>query len=45
MGLAVNKSLVENLGGTIGVESDGEGQGATFWAKIPCEKTIMNDEE
>ncbi len=35
MGLAICKSIVEQCGGEIGVVSDGEGKGSTFWAWIP----------
>jgi CheY-like chemotaxis protein len=35
MGLAIVKSLVELHGGVIGVQSPGEGQGATFTVKLP----------
>lgn len=34
LGLAICKELVEQHGGTIGADSK-EGQGATFWFKIP----------
>ena len=38
MGLAISKSIAERCGGEIGVTSEGEGKGSTFWVKIPCEK-------
>ena len=38
MGLAICKSIVEQCGGTIGVESEGEGHGSTFWAWIPLQQ-------
>lgn len=37
MGLAISKSIVEQMGGEIGVSSDGTpGCGSTFWFHIPC---------
>ena len=38
MGLAISKSLVEAMGGSIGVLSR-LGKGATFWFEIPCPVT------
>lgn len=38
LGLAISKSIVERCGGTIGVTSEGQGQGSTFWCWIPCEE-------
>lgn len=35
LGLAICKAIVEQHGGSIGVES-AEGQGATFWFKVPA---------
>ena len=34
LGLAISKSLVERLGGRIGMESDA-GQGSVFWFELP----------
>lgn len=38
LGLAISKSIVEHCGGTIGVTSEGEGHGSTFWCWIPCKQ-------
>lgn len=35
LGLSINKSIVERLGGEIGVESDGSGTGSLFWFTLP----------
>ena len=40
MGLAICKALAERMGGKIGVESDGPGQGSTFWFWLPCERRL-----
>ena len=37
MGLAICKSIAERCGGKIGVTSEGEGKGSTFWLWVPCE--------
>jgi signal transduction histidine kinase len=36
LGLNICKSIVERCGGDIGVKSEGEGHGSTFWIWIPC---------
>jgi len=40
MGLAISKSIAKGYGGDIGVISEGEGQGSTFWFWIPCERHL-----
>lgn len=37
LGLAICKAIIEEHGGTIGVDSD-EGKGSTFWFKLPIPK-------
>lgn len=36
LGLSICQSIVQSLGGEIGVESE-EGKGTTFWFTLPCE--------
>ncbi len=38
LGLAICKSIAQGYGGQIGVESEGEGKGSTFWIWIPCKE-------
>ncbi len=40
VGLALCRKIVEHHGGTIGVESAGEGQGCVFWFELPLETNI-----
>ena len=42
MGLAISKSIVERCGGEIGLTSEGEGKGTTFWFWIPCERRLTS---
>ena len=35
LGLSICKAIAARCGGQIGVESEGEGHGATFWIRIP----------
>ena len=37
LGLAISKAIIERCNGHIGVSSEGEGKGSTFWMWIPCE--------
>ena len=36
LGLNICRTIAERCGGTIGVNSEGEGHGSTFWIWIPC---------
>jgi signal transduction histidine kinase len=36
LGLNICKSIADRCGGRIGVVSDGEGHGSTFWIWVPC---------
>ena len=38
LGLSICQSIAERCGGEIGVTSEGEGHGSTFWFWIPCEE-------
>ena len=37
LGLSICKTIAQRCGGAIGVDSEGEGKGSTFWLWIPCE--------
>ena len=37
LGLSICKSIADRCGGSIGVSSEGEGHGSTFWIWVPCE--------
>lgn len=45
LGLYLSRHLVEAQGGTIGVQSAGPGQGATFWVRLPIARGWDSDSE
>ena len=42
LGLAICKAIAKRCNGWIGVESEGEGKGSTFWLWIPRYLTLGN---
>ncbi len=44
LGLYICRGIVEGHGGTIGVASDGEGEGATFWFTLPARPPPRSEE-
>lgn len=42
LGLNISKVIAESCKGDIGVNSEGEGKGCTFWVWIPCKATISD---
>jgi len=38
LGLSICKSIADRSNGCIGLESEGEGKGCTFWIWVPCNK-------
>jgi signal transduction histidine kinase len=42
LGLSICQNIVERCNGHIGVTSEGEGHGSTFWFWIPCERKVIN---
>ncbi|MGR9012851.1 MAG: PAS domain S-box protein [Gammaproteobacteria bacterium] len=42
VGLALCRKIVEHHGGTIGVESPGEGQGCMFWFELPIFNAVSS---
>ncbi len=45
LGLPICKAIIEYLGGSIGVYSEGEGHGSTFWCEIPWRHAEMPESE
>ena len=47
LGLSICKAIAEGCHGDIGILSEGEGQGSTFWLWIPCqrEETIKESDQ
>ncbi|MFM7232217.1 MAG: ATP-binding protein [bacterium] len=43
LGLAISRNLVELMGGRIGLESAGEGQGTTAWFTLPRHDAVRAD--
>mgnify|MGYP002521561862 CR=1 FL=1 len=43
LGLNICKSIAERCGGSIGVESNGEGKGSTFWIWVPCPQKVSSE--
>lgn len=41
-GLLISKKIIEQHNGNIGVHSDGEGKGTTFWFELPIYNGIIN---
>ena len=44
LGLSICKSIVESMGGIIGVESD-IGVGSKSWVHLPCFRNLLRDAE
>ena len=40
LGLAISKSIALGCNGKIGLNSEGEGHGCTFWIWVPCKKLV-----
>ena len=38
LGLSICKAIADSCHGQVGVDSEGDGHGSTFWLKIPCEE-------
>lgn len=43
LGLAISQTIVKKFGGEIGVESEGEGFGSTFWFTMPINGELVED--
>ena len=42
LGLSICQNIVERCNGHIGVTSEGEGHGSSFWFWIPCERKVIS---
>ena len=42
LGLSICQNIVERCNGHIGVTSEGEGHGSTFWFWIPCDRKVIS---
>ena len=42
LGLSICQAIADRCNGHIGVTSEGEGHGSTFWMWIPCERKSLN---
>lgn len=45
LGLSISQSIIEKMHGNIGVESEGEGKGSTFWFTLPYAPVATLKEE
>ncbi|MDE6216104.1 response regulator [Bacteroides sp.] len=45
LGLSICKNIISRMKGRIGVESEGEGKGCTFWFTIPYKPEILQEEK
>ena len=45
LGLSICKAIADGCHGEIGVNSEGEGKGSTFWIRIPCEVNTENNDK
>lgn len=45
LGLPICKDIIEHMGGEIGLKSDGEGAGSTFWFTLPYSKDMQSSAE
>ena len=45
LGLSICQNIINKMKGTIGVKSDGEGKGSTFWFTIPYLPAVIKKED